>query len=40
MKGKIKKVILWSITAIIAISASIYGINNYVNVKAEETIEG
>ena len=32
MKGKFKKIILWSITAIMAISASIYGIGSYANV--------
>ena len=40
MKGKFKKIILWSITAIMAISASIYGIGSYANVRAEETIDG
>ena len=40
MKGKLRNIILWSITAIIALSASIYGINSYANVKADETIDG
>ena len=40
MKGKVKNIILWTITAIIAISASIYGISNYVSVNADETIDG
>ena len=40
MKGKLKNIILWSITAIIAITASVYGISNLVNVSAEEQIDG
>lgn len=40
MKGKVKNIILWTITAIIAIVANIYGISNFVNVSAEEQIEG
>ena len=36
MKGKVKKVILWSITTIIAFSASMFGIN----VRADELIDG
>ncbi len=40
MKGKLKNIILWSITAIIAISASIFGISNYTNVRADELIDG
>ena len=40
MKGKLKKIILWSITAIVAISASVFCLNNYTNVKAEEFIDG
>ena len=40
MKGKLKNIILWTITAVIAIAASVYGISNFVNVSAEEQIEG